>query len=479
MTDLHIRKELYIGGEWVEPSGSEVIDVVDPATEEVFGRVPAGTAQDVDAAARAAVAALPAWSATAPEERAAFCTAVADALRARVDELAELVTREMGMPLAASKVVQVGLPVQTFSSMAAVVAGFEFEETVGSSLVLHEPVGVVGAITPWNFPLHQAAAKVAPAIAGGSTVVLKPSEVTPLSALALADVLHEVGLPAGVVNVVTGDGPGAGEAVATHPLVDMVSFTGSTRAGRRVSELAAATVKATALELGGKSANVILDDIVGDELDEAVRAGVASCFPNSGQTCSALTRLVVPRDRLAEVEAIVVDAVGAYTVGDPFDAATRLGPLVTDAQRERVRGHISRGVAEGARLLAGGTQPPEQLEHGYYVRPTVFSGVESWMTIAQEEIFGPVLCILPYGDEDDARRIANDSAYGLAGGVWSADPDRAQRFARGIRTGQVRVNRAAHDFQAPFGGFKQSGHGREFGRFGLEEFLTTKALMLP
>jgi len=478
MTDLHVREELYIGGEWVDPSGTDVIEVVDPATEEVFGRAPAGTAEDVDRAARAASAALPGWSATPPAERAAFCTAIAETLRARADELAELITREMGMPLVASRMIQVGIPVQTFASMEAVVGDFEFEQTLGNSLVLYEPLGVVGAITPWNFPLHQIAAKVAPAIAAGNTVVLKPSEVTPLSAFALADILHELRLPAGVVNVVSGDGARAGEAVAGHPLVDMVSFTGSTRAGRRVSEVAAASVKATALELGGKSANVILDDIVWDDLDEAVRAGVASCFPNSGQTCSALTRLVVPRDRLAEVEAIAMDAASAYTVGDPFDAATRLGPLVSDAQRERVRGYIARGRAEGARLVVGGAEAPEGLDRGYYVRPTVFSDVQSSMTIAQEEIFGPVLCILPYDDEVDARRIANDSDYGLAGGVWSADPDRAQRFARRIRTGQVRVNRAAPNLQAPFGGFKQSGHGREFGRIGLEEFLTTKALIL-
>ena len=472
------RKQLYIGGQWTDPAGSGVIEVIDPADEQVFGQVPEGTAEDVDAAARAAAAALPGWAALSPAERAGYCTKIADGLRAVADELAELITRELGMPLPASKRIQVGGPIRTFSSMAEVVAGYEWEERVGSSLVIREPIGVVGAITPWNFPLHQIAAKVAPAMAAGCTVVLKPSEVTPINAFVLADIADQVGLPAGVLNVVSGTGPEAGEALASHPLVDMVSFTGSTRAGRRVSELAAKTVKRTALELGGKSANVILDDIEGDELAEIVVAGVASCFPNSGQTCTALTRMLVPRDKLPEIEQLAVKAAQEYTTGDPFAAETRLGPLVSDTQRERVRGYIAKGTEEGARLLTGGAEAPEGSERGYFVRPTVFSGVESSMTIAQEEIFGPVLSILPYDDEEDAARIANDSAYGLSGGVWSADQGRAERFARGIRTGMVRVNKGTPSPLAPFGGFKQSGHGREYGRYGLEEFLSTKTLHL-
>src|SRR3954452_21532001 len=365
-----VRDKLYIGGEWVEPSGDGTIEVINPATEEVIGRVPEGTPADVDRAVAAAREAFATWSVTPVQARADACAGIAAKLAERGDEIAALVASELGMPLALSKAIQAGLPTMDFGSMPEQLERVEWEQEIGNSLVVREPIGVVGAITPWNFPLHQIAAKVAPAIAAGNTVVLKPSELTPLSAFALADIIHELGLPAGVVNVVTGDGKVAGEAIATHPLIDMVSFTGSTGAGRRVSELAAATVKTTTLELGGKSAHVILDDVVGDDLGDAVRAGVSGCFTNSGQTCSALTRLVVPRSRLAEVEALAADAVAAFTVGDPFDAETRLGPLVSSTQRERVRGHISQGLAEGARLLAGGPEAPDGLDRGYYVRPT-------------------------------------------------------------------------------------------------------------
>jgi len=349
------------------------------------------------------------------------------------------------------------------------------QEQIGNSVVVRDPIGVVAAITPWNYPLHQVAAKVAPALAAGCTVVLKPSEVAPLTAFLLADVIDELGLPAGVFNLVCGLGPVVGEALAGHPGVDMVSFTGSTRAGRRVSEVAARTVKPVALELGGKSANVILDDA---DLQRAVPDGVAKCFLNSGQTCSALTRMLVPRERLEEAEQIAAAAAEGFTPGDPLAEGTRLGPLVSEAQRERVRDYIEQGVSEGARLLTGGVEPPEGLEEGFFVRPTVFSGVSGEMAIAREEIFGPVLVIVPYEDEDDAVRIANDTEYGLAGGVWSADPERAQRVARRLRTGQVEVNGGAFNPLAPFGGFKQSGHGREYGRFGLEEFQAVKSMQL-
>src|SRR5215210_1336634 len=457
-TDLLVRDRLYIGGEWVEPAGSDTIEVLNPTTEQPIGRIPAGSAEDADRAVRAAL-----------------CEAIGAELAARGDELAALITGEMGMPIGLSRMIQAGLPSLTFSSMPQLVDEIEWEEEVGNSVIVREPAGVVAAITPWNYPLHQIANKVAPAIAAGCTVALKPSEVVPLNAFVLAEICESVGLPAGVFNLVTGTGPEVGEALVSHPETDMVSFTGSTRAGKRVSELAAQAVKPVALELGGKSPNVILDDA---DLERAVTDGVAKCFLNSGQTCSALTRMLVPRSKLAEAEAIAKRVADSFTPGDPFGEDTRLGPLVSDAQRERVRGYIEKGLAEGARLVTGGPEAPEGAERGYFVQPTVFSDVTPGMTIAQEEIFGPVLVLMPYEDEDDAVRIANDTVYGLAGGVWSGDTERARRVARRLRTGQVEINGAAFNPLAPFGGYKQSGHGRELGKFGLEEFLETKAIQL-
>jgi acyl-CoA reductase-like NAD-dependent aldehyde dehydrogenase len=472
-TELQVKDKLYIDGEWVDPAGKETIDVVNASTEEVMGRIPQGTPEDVDRAVAAARRAFETWSQTPMAERAERLRAIAAGLAARADEIAATIAQELGMPIGLSKAIQAGLPTMTFTSVPDLLEEIVWEQQVGNSLVVREPAGVVGAITPWNYPLHQVAAKVAPAIAVGCTVVLKPSEVNPLSAFILAEIMDEAGLPAGVFNLVTGTGPVVGEAIASHPGIDMVSFTGSTRAGRRVSELASERVKPVALELGGKSPNVILDDA---DLETAVTDGVAKCFLNSGQTCSALTRMLVPRARLEEAEQIAAAVAEGHTVGDPFEETTRLGPLVSDVQRERVRGYIRKGVEEGARLVTGGDEPPEGLAQGYYVRPTVFSDVRTDMTIAQEEIFGPVLSIIPYDDEEDAIRIANDSQYGLAGGVWSADQERAQRVARRIRTGQVEINGGVFNPLAPFGGYKQSGHGRELGRHALEEYLQVKSM---
>jgi acyl-CoA reductase-like NAD-dependent aldehyde dehydrogenase len=471
--EIQVRDKLYIGGEWVDPAGAETIDVVSASTEDVIGRIPQGTPEDVDRAVAAARAAFDGWSQTEMVERAELVRAIAAGLAARRDEIAATISQELGMPIVQSTGIQAGLPTMTFTSVPDLLEDVVWREQVGNSVVVREPVGVVGAITPWNYPLHQIAAKVAPALAVGCTVVLKPSEVAPLNAFILAEVIDEAGLPAGVFNLVTGTGPVVGEAIASHPDVDMVSFTGSTRAGRRVSELASQSVKPVALELGGKSPNVILDDA---DLETAVTDGVSKCFLNSGQTCSALTRMLVPRARLEEAERIAATVADAYTVGDPFDPSTRLGPLVSETQRERVRGYIKKGIEEGARLVTGGEQPPEGSERGYYVRPTVFSDVRPDMTIAQEEIFGPVLAIIPYDDEEDAIRIANDSQYGLAGGVWSADEERALRVARRIRTGQVEINGGVFNPLAPFGGYKQSGHGRELGRHALEEYLQVKSM---
>jgi aldehyde dehydrogenase (NAD+) len=473
---VQARDKLFIGGEWVDPAGSGAIEVLNPTTEEVIGRIPAGSAEDADRAARAARAAFDSWSAVSPYDRAGYCAAIAAQLDERGDELAALITTEMGMPIGLSRMIQVGLPSMTFAAMPELVEQVMWEEEVGNSLVVREAAGVVAAITPWNYPLHQIANKVAPALAAGCTVVLKPSEVVPLNAFVLAEICATVGLPAGVFNLVSGSGPVVGEALVSHPEIDMVSFTGSTRAGRRVSELAAQAVKPVSLELGGKSPNVILDDA---DLEQAVTDGVAKCFLNSGQTCSALTRMLVPRDRLEQAERIAaVVAEEAFTPGDPFADGSALGPLVSEAQRERVRGYIEKGQAEGGRLVTGGAEPPDGLGTGYFVRPTVFSDVTPEMTIAQEEIFGPVLAIMPYDDEEDAIRIANDTIYGLAGGVWSGDEERAKRVAARIRTGQVEINGGAFNPLAPFGGYKQSGHGRELGRYGLEEFLVAKSLQL-
>ena len=469
------RDELYIGGRWVPPSGRSTIEVVNPTTELTMGSVPRGEAEDVDRAVAAARAAFGAWSRTPPAERATYLRAVSRALQARMGEVASLVAQEVGTPLEVAMAVQARWPTVTFAAASELLGAFRFEEQVANSLVVREAAGVVGCITPWNFPLHQIAAKVAPALAAGCTVVLKPSEVAPLSAFLLAEVLDGVGLPPGVFNVVSGTGPVTGEAVASHPAVDMVSFTGSTLAGRRVAALAAGTVKRVALELGGKSASVILDDA---PLAKAVPTTVGRALLNSGQSCAALSRMLVPRSRLPEAERLAVRAAESYAVGDPLAAGTRLGPLVSQQQRQRVRGYIERGVDEGAKLLTGGTEAPEGIDKGFFVRPTVLSEVRTEMAVGQEEIFGPVLSILPYGGEDEAVAVANDTIYGLYGAVWSADPARASAVARRIRTGQVEVNGGSFNLLAPFGGYKQSGHGRELGRFGLEEFLELKALHL-
>lgn len=469
-----VRDTLYVDGAWVKPDGSGTLDVVEAGSEQRLATIPEGTAQDAERAVAAARAAFEGWAATPVAERLRLLRAIADGLDARADEIARTVTAEVGMPVKLSRIIQAGLPIASFRLAADLLDEITLEEEVDSVLIVREPVGVVGAITPWNYPLHQVACKVAPALAAGCTVVLKPSEVAPLSAFILAEVIDAAGLPAGVFNLVTGTGPVVGEAIASHPDVDMVSFTGSTRAGKRVSELASATVKRVALELGGKSPYVILDDA---DLAKAVPNGVAKAFLNSGQTCSALTRMLVPREKLAEAEGIAAATAEKFAPADPFGERSGIGPLVSDVQRERVRGYIAKGLEEGARLVTGGAEPPEDLPQGYYVRPTVFSDVTPDMTIAREEIFGPVLVLIPYEDEDDAVRIANDTIYGLAAGVWSEDADRAQRVARRLRAGQVEVNGGRFDIRAPFGGFKQSGHGRESGRFGLEEFLEVKALL--
>lgn len=461
----------WIDGQPVLTTGP-VIDVVDPATGAVIATVPQGTPADVDAAVAAATAALPGWAATAPEERVAVFRRVVEGLQKRVEEIASVITAEMGAPVSFARMAQAGLPVLATGASLTAAEEFPWTETVANSLVVREPIGVVGAITPWNFPLQQVVTKVVPALLAGNTVVLKPSELAPLTARIFAEITTDAGLPPGVLNVVHGTGPVVGEAISAHPGIGMVSFTGSTAAGKRVSVAASATVKRVALELGGKAAHIILP---GADLEGAVNRGLAYAWSNGGQACGAWVRMLVPEALHDQVVEMLREAAAEYTVGDPRDESTRIGPLASEVQRQRVAAYIERGVADGATVVVGGPGRPEGLETGAYVRPTIFSHVDPDSVIAQEEIFGPVLAVIPYTDEDHAVQIANSTIYGLNGAV-AGDPEQALAVARRLQFGQVDINGGELNFLAPFGGYKQSGNGREMGRAGLEEFLETKAI---
>ncbi|MEU8179251.1 aldehyde dehydrogenase family protein [Micromonospora sp. NPDC049047] len=461
----------WIGGETVAGSAG-TLPVVNPATGEVVAKTPAGTAADVDRAVVAARAAFPAWAATTPRHRADVLRRLGAGLGVRQEEIAQAITAEMGSPIGMSRTAQVAFPAAVVESVVALADDFAWTEEVGNSLIVREPIGVVGAITPWNFPLQQIVSKVAPALLAGNTIVFKPSENAPLTARILAEVAADAGVPAGVLNVVYGTGAVVGEAISAHPDIDMISFTGSTRAGKRIGAVAAETVKRVALELGGKGANIILDDA---DLPEAVTRGLMMAFSNGGQVCGAWPRMLVPASRQDEVVALAVEAAGQYTVGDPTDEATRIGPMASEAHRKKVVGYIDRGIADGARLVFGGPDRPAGLATGAYVQPTIFADVDPTSAIAQEEIFGPVLTIIPYGDEDEAVAIANGTPYGLTSGVFG-EPEHALTVARRLRVGQVDVNAGHWNPFAPFGGYKQSGNGREFGRFGLEEFLETTSI---
>ena len=461
----------YINGQWVKAQSSNVFEVHDSTTEEVFATVPQGTRAEAEQAVLAARAAFESWSQLPVETRCGYIDKIVEGLKARTDDMGTAIAREVGMPIKMAKMIQVGGPVFNWGNAAQVARRYVWEEKVGTSLVVREPIGVVGCITPWNFPLNQITLKVAFAMAAGCTVVLKPSEIAPINAMILTEIIHEAGLPAGVFNLVNGTGPEVGEVLASHPEVDMVSFTGSTRAGKRVGELAAQSVKRVALELGGKSASVILPDA---DLEAAVKGSIGACMLNSGQTCSAHTRMLLPESKYEEAKKIAQATIAKFTIGPSLDEATRLGPLVSAAQRDRVLGFIAQGIQEGAEVVAGGAQKPA-FDKGYFVQPTILR-IKATDTLAKEEIFGPVLVIITYKDEEDAIRIANDTIYGLGGGVWSNDEAHAVAVARRIRTGQVDINGAPFNSNAPFGGYKQSGNGRENGKFGFEEFLEYKSL---
>ena len=467
------KLQFYIDGEWVDPAEARTFDVVNPATEETYGRISLGSAADVDKAVQAAARAFETYSTTSREERLELLSSILDVFKKRYDDIADAISCEMGAPVTLARKAQAASGLQHFKAARKALETYEFEERLGTTLVVKEPIGVCGLITPWNWPMNQIAVKVAPALAAGCTMILKPSEIAPFDAIIFAEVLDEAGVPAGVFNLVNGDGAGVGTALAQHPGIAMVSFTGSTRAGVQVAQTAAPTVKRVAQELGGKSANILLDDV---DFEKAVASGAGSCFENTGQSCDAPTRMLVPRDRMDEAAEIAAKVAKSVKVGDPRDESTEVGPLVSDAQWQKVQDLIEKGIDEGARLVAGGTGRPDGLEKGYFVKPTVFSDVSNDMTIAREEIFGPVLSIIPYEDEDDAVRIANDTPYGLSSYVSSSSLERARGIASRMRAGMVHINGAWLDAMAPFGGYKQSGNGREWGAHGIDEFLEVKSI---
>jgi aldehyde dehydrogenase (NAD+) len=467
------RLKFYIDGAWVEPAGKKTRPVVNPATEEAMYDIALGTKADVEKAVAAARRAFATFSRTSRDERVAMLTRVADAYKKRLKEIGAAISDEMGAPTTLAERAQAGAGLGHILTTIDVLKTYKFEEPLGSATVVREPVGVIGMITPWNWPLNQIACKVAPALAAGCTMILKPSEYTPTSALIFAEILHEAGVPKGVFNLVNGLGPEVGAAMAEHPGIDMISFTGSTRAGIDVAQRAAPTVKRVSQELGGKSPNIILDDA---DLQKAIAGGVAHCFNNSGQSCNAPTRMLVPQVKMKEAAAMAKAAAEKAKAGDPKAEGTTMGPVVNQIQWEKIQGLIKKGIDEGATLVIGGLGRPEGLNKGFYVRPTVFADVTNDMTIAREEVFGPVLSIMGYKDEAEAVTIANDTPYGLAGYVWSGDTERARKVARELRAGNVNINGVPNERAAPFGGYKQSGNGREWGKFGLEEFLEVKAI---
>ena len=467
------KLQFYIDGQWVDPAEPRTMDVVNPATEDVYGRISIGSAADVDRAVAAASRAFETFSITSRQERIELLQSILEVFVRRSDEVAEAIMDEMGAPWGLAKYAQAASGTQHISAALKALQNYQFEEQIGSTMIVKEPIGVCGLITPWNWPMNQIAVKVAPAIAAGCTMVLKPSEIAPFDAIIFAEILHEAGVPAGVFNLINGDGPGVGTALSQHPDIAMMSFTGSTRAGVLVAQNAAPSVKRVAQELGGKSANIILDDA---DLEEAVKDGAAGMFENTGQSCDAPSRMLVPKAMLEEAAAIAAKVAAETAVGNPREKGTRVGPVVSELQWNKIQGLIQKGIDEGATLVAGGTGRPEGLETGYFVKPTVFSNVSNEMTIAREEIFGPVLSIIPYEDEDDAIRIANDTPYGLSGYVSSGDLERARRVASRMRTGMVHINGADLEALAPFGGYKQSGNGREWGAHGMDEFLELKSV---